>query len=1160
MRKILSYLTLLLVATLVANPLPLLADDVPPEAPANLSAVLSGSELRISFTESPATDLKGYLLLRKEGVTNETPTLLPKIAPTILNIPSDWSLAVNTAKNGGNIGVEQNTYTYLLYQYDHSYNYSTPSRIVVSYTDQNVSSDLAANLLVLSNGKLAIQANRTLTIAKGGSFAWLGGSLSNQGIIDVKGVFRVPAGITYDNGNGLFQVSAEGKTVVEGEFNIVDRPNNTIRILEKGLLHVAPIGKLTVFKHGDLRVDSKAIFTVDGTLDVLDEVRANFYIKDDAITTFGPGAFFHLRKNLKIPKATWLDGSTMAWYYNGMPTGIKQLFSNFIWDVSDQGGPLNLNCDLKPNGKLIVQNTNSKLLTLGSCDYTLGGDLVIGTNAMVSFDDKLTSTTGSINNNGSLTVVNELKVRGSLENKAGAAMLLPKKTTTGGNMINFGEISPYSSSDYDLLDIGGRLENNSRNKFALPKVVKVKGDLINRGTLVPNAELYLEGSLENQGEASFKSAVSWSKIHFTNTSQLNKASRLRIPEANLANSAIGEILIENGRSISLASDLELAGNAAKSGKLQVKGGATLNLGTYEVRNALNATNNDFILEDGASLEIGHAQGIAPASEQAGAIRTTTRNYGAKAFYTYAGTSPQITGYGLPAKMEGSLTIDNPSAVTLTQHTTVTKLLRLNQGEFNLNHKVLTLNGQMTQGFGTLKGSNQSELLVVNDDENATITIPAVTLKQLYIKVKKKVDLSGSVTIHDKLDMEKGILYTHSNRVKLLPTATLTEDEDEADEGFVIGMVETEHITNEINKVYAFSNIGLEITYNGTPAGTTQLVRYTGSTTPTEKDLVVNRAFQIKTTVGEGLDAKLVFKYMKHEIKALLLNFEDKFNLLRSEDGGTNYRLVKGSVANKDARTVTLSNINSFTGATTASSTQSLPPGSSTILGSATAATHNTPAVSGFEGISRVQQAVTTQSSTWTAGDPTINPFPVELASFTAKLTAAGEVQLYWTTASEADNSHFEVERSADGRQFRQVVRVAGAGNSNTTKAYSYTDKEADQLTAPVVYYRLKQVDFKGTHAFSKVIAVQQQERATGIRRISINPGTGNLEVHYANLAPGLPMHVVLADLKGRLLVNAPYKLDAPTGTLVIPLNSSAKGIMAAKVASGELFLAAKVIR
>lgn len=92
--------------------------------------------------------------------------------------------------------------------------------------------------------------------------------------------------------------------------------------------------------------------------------------------------------------------------------------------------------------------------------------------------------------------------------------------------------------------------------------------------------------------------------------------------------------------------------------------------------------------------------------------------------------------------------------------------------------------------------------------------------------------------------------------------------------------------------------------------------------------------------------------------------------------------------------------------------------------------------------------------------------PVELTSFAASVVN-GKVNLTWSTASELNNHGFEVQRSFNG-EFYNIGFVPGAGTTTDEKSYSYVD---DNVTYGLYSYRLKQVDFNGTFAYSNIVEV-----------------------------------------------------------------------------------------
>lgn len=95
--------------------------------------------------------------------------------------------------------------------------------------------------------------------------------------------------------------------------------------------------------------------------------------------------------------------------------------------------------------------------------------------------------------------------------------------------------------------------------------------------------------------------------------------------------------------------------------------------------------------------------------------------------------------------------------------------------------------------------------------------------------------------------------------------------------------------------------------------------------------------------------------------------------------------------------------------------------------------------------------------------------PVKLTSFTAT-PQANSVQLRWSTASETNNSHFEVLRS-NGDVFKAIGSVKGNGNATVVNHYQYTDR---QPLAGISYYQLRQVDYNGDTELSEIVTVKNQ--------------------------------------------------------------------------------------
>jgi subtilisin family serine protease len=106
-----------------------------------------------------------------------------------------------------------------------------------------------------------------------------------------------------------------------------------------------------------------------------------------------------------------------------------------------------------------------------------------------------------------------------------------------------------------------------------------------------------------------------------------------------------------------------------------------------------------------------------------------------------------------------------------------------------------------------------------------------------------------------------------------------------------------------------------------------------------------------------------------------------------------------------------------------------------------------------------------------------DPMPVELTSFTG-VVKGSVVKLNWITETETNNYGFDIERSSvtefNGKiifnEWSKIGFVAGNGNSNSPKNYSFEDK--NPTGGSVFGYRLKQIDSDGSFEYSDIVEVE----------------------------------------------------------------------------------------
>jgi hypothetical protein len=103
-----------------------------------------------------------------------------------------------------------------------------------------------------------------------------------------------------------------------------------------------------------------------------------------------------------------------------------------------------------------------------------------------------------------------------------------------------------------------------------------------------------------------------------------------------------------------------------------------------------------------------------------------------------------------------------------------------------------------------------------------------------------------------------------------------------------------------------------------------------------------------------------------------------------------------------------------------------------------------------------------------------NAVPVELTLFIATYQTTS-VKLEWATATETNNSGFEIQRKVLSQQsaisnseFKTIGFTAGHGTTTQTKSYTFID---NNLLVGKHLYRLKQIDFDGAYEFSNEIEV-----------------------------------------------------------------------------------------
>lgn len=215
---------------------------------------------------------------------------------------------------------------------------------------------------------------------------------------------------------------------------------------------------------------------------------------------------------------------------------------------------------------------------------------------------------------------------------------------------------------------------------------------------------------------------------------------------------------------------------------------------------------------------------------------------------------------------------------------------------------------------------------------------------------------------------------------------------------------------------------------------------------------------------------------------------------------------------------------------------------------------NVAYVSTFSNI--LNQNVTMQATSALNGPQDV-ALAINLTSFVAS-KQDNSALLKWTTASEKNNDHFEIERSLDGVRFVKVGTVAGNRTTNASHSYQF----ADPLTGltGIVYYRLKDVDIDGKGSYSKIVALHLTGSISAKTSVYPNPFTDNIKINVQSSKEG-SLVVKITSLNGQQVITKKVNIQAGQNTIVLSdVQQLATGVHLLQIITEEGMVSQKVIK
>ncbi|WP_149239618.1 T9SS type A sorting domain-containing protein [Dyadobacter sp. 32] len=186
------------------------------------------------------------------------------------------------------------------------------------------------------------------------------------------------------------------------------------------------------------------------------------------------------------------------------------------------------------------------------------------------------------------------------------------------------------------------------------------------------------------------------------------------------------------------------------------------------------------------------------------------------------------------------------------------------------------------------------------------------------------------------------------------------------------------------------------------------------------------------------------------------------------------------------------------------------------------------------------------------GDPRtclLAPLPVELLYFTGARLDEENVLLKWETTSEVNNDYFEVERTLNpALGYETVGTVKGHGNASSNVQYQWPDPNT---FGTYTYYRLKQVDFDGTFAYSTIIAVRGGAGPLAVTAFP-NPGQArHIRFKMTGLRQATGAMATVYDIQGRIIYQNPDLKVSPEENVTLNLPQVSAGTYTLRLAIGD---------
>ena len=167
----------------------------------------------------------------------------------------------------------------------------------------------------------------------------------------------------------------------------------------------------------------------------------------------------------------------------------------------------------------------------------------------------------------------------------------------------------------------------------------------------------------------------------------------------------------------------------------------------------------------------------------------------------------------------------------------------------------------------------------------------------------------------------------------------------------------------------------------------------------------------------------------------------------------------------------------------------------------------------------------------------------------------GGILLEWSTLTEYNNDKFDIESGSDGKNFRIIGTVKGAGTSLQPLQYSFN---IERVQKDETYFRIRQTSFDGSVSYSAIV---QRTANTSVISLNLQPNPARHFVHILieNNYEG-PVTIKITGLDGQVVKMQQAVKQHYNTTAVVEVKDLPKGMYLAEVTMGAATEVRKFIK